>query len=50
MHKSSNRATKNGAHRSPKAALNPYCVDETSFTLSEILRARAADPVTDGDR
>jgi hypothetical protein len=31
-------------HRSRRLALDPFLVEETTFTRDELLRARAADP------
>lgn len=37
------RADRTRSVRTTKPDLNPYCVDEVAYTLSDILRARAAD-------
>jgi hypothetical protein len=32
------------AHRSQRAALDPFLIEEITLTRDEVLRARAADP------
>jgi hypothetical protein len=42
MHQPTTRHATRTNHRTQRATLNPYVLDDTAFTPSDILRARAA--------
>ncbi len=43
MNRTTTRKTVRTTHRTRRASLNPYYMDDTAFTLGDILRERASD-------
>jgi hypothetical protein len=47
MNRSETRQTIRTTHRTQRASMNPYYMDDTAFTLSDILRDRAMNVSAD---
>ena len=47
MNRTGTRRTVRTTHRTRRPSLSPYCMDDTAFTLAEILRDRALDVSAD---